>query len=193
MSKEMKIVKKIEDGEMRLAYLTWKYAGTLVKALTERGLHICSAESCTAGLVAAAVASIPGASEVLDKSFVTYSEQAKADLVGVSMDTIREYGVVSPQVARQMADGAFGQAGAGVGIGITGYADPSSIQAGRVCIGVRAACKQPAAGNDSMEKDLYCGVDYRFTGSRDVVRKKAAAAALALAVIAVLDEDPLTD
>ena len=77
----------------------------VVELLIEKGLHISFAESCTAGLAAARLVNVPDASKVLDVSFVTYANEAKMKYVGVSAESIEEYGVVSEEVAGQMARG----------------------------------------------------------------------------------------
>ena len=96
----------------------------LVNLLAQRGWTVCAAESCTGGLFAAGIVSVPDASKVLERSFVTYSEQAKTELVGVPPETIENFGVVSEETAAAMAEGAAAAAGADVGVGITGYAGP---------------------------------------------------------------------
>lgn len=115
-------------------------ATVVVDLLKKKGFHISAAESCTAGAFAAAIADVPGASSVLDRSFVTYSESAKQELVGVSLKTISEYGVVSREVAEEMALGAAKTADAEVGVGITGYAGPGGgtkeTPVGTVCVGI---------------------------------------------------------
>ncbi len=111
----------------------------LVRLLKERGLRICFAESCTGGLAAAGLVSVPDASCVLDVSFVTYANEAKIEYLGVSLEDIRQYGVVSEQVARQMAVGAAKRSRAQVGVGITGIAGPGGgtqeKPVGTVCFG----------------------------------------------------------
>ena len=110
----------------------------VVELLKEYGWKISAAESCTAGLFAAEIASVSGASEVLDMSFVTYSEDAKIYLVGVNPASIKHNGVVSEQVAMEMAAGVAKKARAEVGIGITGYAGPTGgdekAPVGTICI-----------------------------------------------------------
>lgn len=96
----------------------------VVRLLKELNWKIAAAESCTAGAFSAAIADTPGASEVMEMGFVTYSEAAKEKLVGVSQDNINRYGVVSEEVAIAMAAGAANVANTEVGIGITGYAGP---------------------------------------------------------------------
>ena len=188
MINEMEKIRIIEAVDRlcdyKLEYWIDEYSESLVKTLSERKMHISCAESCTAGLVAAAIGSVPGASDVMEASFVTYSEAAKARFANVSMDTIRTYGVVSPQVAQEMAGGVLRYAGLeyGVGIGITGYAGPSGEQPGRVCIGIRILQEDPLVRNE----DVYCGIDHVFTGSRNIVRQKAAATALIFAFLALV-------
>lgn len=112
---------------------------TLVTLLTQKGYTISAAESCTGGLFAAGIVSVADASKVLERSFVTYGEQAKTDLVGVKPETIRDFGVVSEETAAEMARGAARAANATVGVGITGFAGPSGgdrfAELGTVCFG----------------------------------------------------------
>ena len=88
------------------------------------GRTVALAESCTGGLVAGAVTEIAGSSAVLDRGFVTYSNEAKHELLGVSMDVIDTFGAVSVAVAWSMAQGALKQSGADVAVAITGVAGP---------------------------------------------------------------------
>ncbi len=96
----------------------------VVRILKERNMHISFAESCTGGLCTAEIVSIPDASYVLDASVVTYANSAKIKYLGVSPDTIEKYGVVSEEVAAEMARGAAENNCADVGVGITGIAGP---------------------------------------------------------------------
>lgn len=119
----------------------------LVDLLIERRMTVSAAESCTGGAFAAGVVSVPDASRVLGFSFVTYSEAAKHELVGVPMETIEEYGVVSEEVADAMARGAAQAGHADVGVGITGFAGPAGgtekAPVGTVCFGfyVKGDCR----------------------------------------------------
>ncbi|GLK75566.1 competence damage-inducible protein A [Methylopila jiangsuensis] len=88
------------------------------------GLTIVTAESCTGGLAAAALTEVPGASDVVDRGFVTYSNAAKVALLGVPEATLEAYGAVSEPTARAMAEGALARAGAGLSVAITGVAGP---------------------------------------------------------------------
>jgi nicotinamide-nucleotide amidase len=89
-----------------------------------RGLHVATAESCTGGLVAAALTEIAGSSDVVDRGFVTYSNEAKAELLGVPLSTLKRYGAVSAQTAKAMAAGALKSSHADLAVSITGIAGP---------------------------------------------------------------------
>ncbi len=114
-------------------------ARELVDALIKRSLRIAFAESCTGGLCAAGVVSVPDASRVLDGSIVTYANEAKMHFLGVDADTIAEFGVVSEQVAGQMATGVAKALCADVGVGVSGIAGPTGATetkpVGLVCFG----------------------------------------------------------
>lgn len=111
----------------------------IVGFLTGREWTISFAESCTAGLAAAHLVDVPSASSVFNASFVTYSDEAKVKYLGVSAETIREKGVVSEEVAAQMAKGVAIANDARVGVGITGFAGPGGgtedKPVGTVCFG----------------------------------------------------------
>lgn len=94
----------------------------LVELLKKNNLTIATAESCTGGLLASKITSIPGSSGVFQYGFVTYSEEAKKKLIGVKDETLRKHSVYSAEVAKEMAIGAMNQSGADFGIGITGVA-----------------------------------------------------------------------
>ncbi len=99
-------------------------AKELVELLQRKNLKISAAESCTGGLFTKLLTDVPGSSAVLDLSAVTYANEAKVKLLGVSEDSIQKYGVVSRDVACQMAEGVKTLSGADVGVGITGIAGP---------------------------------------------------------------------
>ena len=88
------------------------------------GVTIATAESCTGGLVSAALTEVPGSSDAMDRGFVTYSNAAKSELLGVPADLIERHGAVSEEVARAMAEGALSAAKAGVSVAVTGVAGP---------------------------------------------------------------------
>ena len=100
-------------------------AAALLDAYKAKGLKIATAESCTGGLVAALLTEISGSSAVVERGFVTYSNEAKTDLVGVPADLIAIHGAVSEPVARAMAEGALAHSRADVTVGITGVAGPT--------------------------------------------------------------------
>ena len=89
-----------------------------------RGLKIATAESCTGGLVAGALTDIAGSSDVVDRGFVTYSNEAKQQMLGVPAGTIETYGAVSRETAEAMARGALGNGNADLAVAITGIAGP---------------------------------------------------------------------
>lgn len=99
-------------------------ARLLIDEARERALRIVTAESCTGGLVAGAICSIPGASDVLERGFITYSNRAKQELLGVPGDLIADLGAVSEPVARMMAEGALEASNAHLAVAITGVAGP---------------------------------------------------------------------
>jgi nicotinamide-nucleotide amidase len=100
-------------------------AAALLDAYRARGLKIATAESCTGGLVAALLTEISGSSAVVERGFVTYSNEAKTELIGVPADLIAAHGAVSESVARAMAEGALTHSRADVAVAITGVAGPT--------------------------------------------------------------------
>jgi nicotinamide-nucleotide amidase len=106
------------NADLRLA------ATALLDLARARGLKIATAESCTGGLVAGALTEIAGSSDVVDRGFVTYSNEAKQQMLGVPADTIRTHGAVSRVTAEAMARGALGKAAADIVVAITGIAGP---------------------------------------------------------------------
>lgn len=114
----------------------------LVERARALGATVSCAESCTGGMVAAAITDIAGSSEMFERGFVTYSNAAKQDMLGVSSETLDAFGAVSEAVVREMADGARRAAGADVAVGISGIAGPGGSEfkpEGRVCFGVATA------------------------------------------------------
>ena len=99
-------------------------AEALVNAYAADGRTVATAESCTGGLVAGLLTAVPGSSAVLERGFVTYSNDAKAEAIGVPIDLIRRHGAVSEPVARAMAAGALAASRASVAVAITGIAGP---------------------------------------------------------------------
>jgi nicotinamide-nucleotide amidase len=103
---------------------TLKLAEMLLADCKAAGLRIATAESCTGGLVAACLCSIPGASAVFDRGFVTYSNESKRDLLGVPGDLMADVGAVSEPVSRMMAEGAVENSNAHMAVAVTGVAGP---------------------------------------------------------------------
>ncbi|WP_372572802.1 CinA family protein [Ruegeria jejuensis] len=106
-----------------------------------RGLRVCTAESCTGGMVAAALTDIAGSSDVVECGFVTYSNAAKQQMLGIQAATLAAHGAVSEEVAAEMAEGALAHSAADIAVSITGIAGPGGSEfkpEGRVCFGVAA-------------------------------------------------------
>lgn len=100
------------------------YAARLVALCTARGLRVATAESCTGGMISATITDIPGASAIFDRGFVTYSNDAKRELLDVDDETLEKYGAVSEQTAIAMAQGAIVHSAADVAVAVTGIAGP---------------------------------------------------------------------
>jgi nicotinamide-nucleotide amidase len=110
---------------MMLSDATLLAAEALLEACRSRGIILATAESCTGGLIAAALTAISGSSDVVDRGFVTYSNEAKHQMIGVPMALIESHGAVSEQVAAAMADGALARSRAAIAVSVTGVAGPS--------------------------------------------------------------------
>lgn len=134
----------------------------LVEKLIQQGMTVTTAESCTGGLIAGTLVNVPGASDVLNEGYITYSNEAKERLVGVSHDTLDQYGAVSEQTAREMAEGAAKAAKADVGLSSTGIAGPGGgtkeKPVGLVYVGCsvrgKTAVKECRFSGDRMENRL---------------------------------------
>ncbi|EAP76516.1 CinA family protein [Roseovarius nubinhibens] len=143
---------------------------------TRAGLTITTAESCTGGMVAAALTDLPGSSAMFERGFVTYSNAAKTDLLGVSPDTLAAHGAVSEAVAGEMAAGARQQARADIAVAVTGIAGPGGSEfkpEGRVCFGLNY-------GSEALVETMDFG-----TLGRDAVRRAARDHALNLILSAL--------
>ncbi|HAA93720.1 MAG TPA: damage-inducible protein CinA [Rhodospirillaceae bacterium] len=137
-----------------------------------KSLTVGTAESCTGGLISALLTSISGSSDVFDRGFATYSNEAKVSCLGVKMELIEKHGAVSQEVAMAMAKGTLAHSNATLSVSVTGIAGPGGGTAekpvGLVFIGSALEGSQPIA-----EKHL-------FPGDRDEVRRLSVEAALAL-------------
>ena len=99
-------------------------ARTVLALCGARGIMLATAESCTGGMIAAALTDIAGSSTVVDRGFVTYSNEAKQDMLGVKAETLARFGAVSAETAREMAEGALAHSRAGIAVSVTGIAGP---------------------------------------------------------------------
>lgn len=101
-----------------------KSAATLIDRARQAGVMVATAESCTGGLVSGLLTEVPGASDVLDRGFVTYANEAKSEMLGIPARVIAASGAVSAEVARRMADEALLRSNADIAVSITGVAGP---------------------------------------------------------------------
>lgn len=142
----------------------------LAALLKENKMMLVTAESCTGGLLAATMTHKPGASEVFERGFVTYSNEAKHEELGVPEDTLEKYGAVSAETAEIMAKGALDNSHAGIAVSITGIAGPDGgtdkKPVGLVFFGY--ALKGGSCGS----------VEYKFEGNREQIRVTATMTAL---------------
>jgi nicotinamide-nucleotide amidase len=115
-------------------------AEALLAACRSKRVLLATAESCTGGLIAAALTAIAGSSDVVDRSFVTYSNEAKNEMTGVPMALIEAHGAVSDEVTQAMAEGALSRSRASIAVSVTGVAGPGGGSAakpvGLVCFGL---------------------------------------------------------
>jgi nicotinamide-nucleotide amidase len=143
----------------------------LGQLLRARGLRVATAESCTGGMISAAITSIPGSSEWFERGFVTYSNAAKRDMLGVAQALLDAHGAVSEAVAIAMAEGALARSEADVAVSVTGIAGPGGATPGKpvgtVCFGLARRGRIASA----MTRQL--------AGSRAEVRSRSVEIALA--------------
>lgn len=147
-------------------------AEKVVSVYSAARLKIVTAESCTGGLIAAALTDVPGSSAVLERGFVSYSNDAKVEVLGVPPDILEQYGAVSARIAEEMAQGALEFSRADVAISVTGIAGPDGGSAekpvGLVYFGL--------ATRHGMLMHYKC----HFSGDRDAVRIQSVTEALNL-------------
>lgn len=114
-------------------------AAQVLEKARARGVMIATAESCTGGLIVGALTDIAGSSTVVDRGFVTYSNAAKIEMLGISPATLEAHGAVSEEIAREMAEGALARSDADLTVAVTGIAGPGGSEfkpEGRVCFGL---------------------------------------------------------
>lgn len=175
------VVKELKDRFGKAVYTTEEDT-TLEKAVAEllasRDLTITCAESCTGGLLSGRLINVSGVSDVYKAGFVTYSNKAKHRLIGVKKSTLKKYGAVSPETAREMAEGAACTAKSDVAVSVTGIAGPDGGTEEKPVGLVYIGCS--VKGKVTVKK-------YQFSGSRSKIRESAVAAALTLLRKCVLD------
>ena len=148
-------------------------ARALIAKAKDRGAMLATAESCTGGLIAGFLTAIPGSSAVLERGFVTYSNEAKVEMLGVAPSTIATHGAVSEATARAMAEGALAHSRADVAVSVTGVAGPDGGSAEKpVGLVHLAAAKR---GGETVHEERRFGAI-----GRDAVRAATVAAAFAL-------------
>lgn len=133
---------------------TVKLAAEVLQMARDRGYHLATAESCTGGLIMAALTEIAGSSDVVDRGFITYTNRAKIEILGVAGQIIRNHGAVSAECARAMASGALNASAATFALSVTGVAGPGGGTTDKPVGLVHMAC----AGRDgslSDEKHLF--------------------------------------
>ncbi len=156
---------------MRVDDVSERLAAQLAHVLRARGMRVATAESCTGGLIAAAITSIAGSSEWFERGFVTYSNASKCEMLDVPADVIAAHGAVSEPVALAMAQGALAKSAADCALSVTGVAGPGGgtrdKPVGMVCLGW------------SLRGQASTAATHHFPGDRAAVRAAALAASLA--------------
>ncbi len=155
-----------------MRYQITEAAEALLKVCTEKKLTVATAESCTGGLVAGALTDMPGSSAVFDRGYVTYSNAAKQQMLGVTAATLKRYGAVSRQTAEAMAGGALTRSKVDLAVSITGIAGPDGGTAEKPVGLVHFAVASRDGTSAHTAK--------RFEGNRDEVRHQSVVQALRL-------------
>ncbi len=148
----------------------YQLAEAVGRALQAKGWMIATAESCTGGWIGQAITMVPGSSQWFDRGFITYTNRAKMEMLGVSADTLRRHGAVSEQTVGEMVNGALQRSAAQIGVAVSGVAGPSGgtpeKPVGTVCMGW-AQRGQPARVRT-----------VNLIGDRDAVRRETVLIAL---------------
>lgn len=158
-------------------------ADRFLKACARRNILAATAESCTGGLIIATLTDIPGSSSMVDRGFVTYSNEAKMQMIGVAKATLDAHGAVSRETALEMAAGALAHSRAGITLAVTGIAGPDGGSAekpvGLVWFGLALAGHEPVA-----EKRLF------ENRGRDFIRRETVRTALEMGLEALANPEP---
>jgi len=165
----------MEDRNKELLVKAEKTAEALIHKLKKGALTLALAESCTAGLVSALLAGVPGASEALWGSFVTYTKEAKVSMLGIDEKIPETFGLVSKETACAMARGALQKSGALIAASVTGLAGPSGDGSN---VKVGTVWTAAVLRTDVSQKGEITAKEHYFTGERNEVRFNAAIAVL---------------
>lgn len=149
------------DTDQNMSNLVQK----VTKFLKENNSSLVTAESCTGGWVAKVMTDLPGSSDIFDRGFVTYSNQAKQEMLGVSIETLDTYGAVSEQVVVEMVEGALKNSRANLALAISGIAGPGGGSVAKPVGTVCFAWKYKTTPAESCTEI--------FSGDRDMVRSKS--------------------
>ncbi len=149
-----------------------RLADEILAACRAGGLRLAVAESCTGGLVAGSLTSMPGSSDMVERGFVTYSNAAKGEMLGVPDSLLAAHGAVSAEVVRAMAEGALERSSADLGVAVTGIAGPGGATPAKPVGLVHIAAAR--RGCDTVDER------HVFSGDRAAVRLRAVEAALVL-------------
>ena len=147
-------------------------ASSILKVCKQKGVTIITAESCTGGLIAGCLTEIPGSSSVIDGGFVTYSNQAKMSMLSVKLEQLDQYGAVSEEVARSMAEGALGSSKADIAVACTGVAGPGGATNTKPVGLVHLSC--------ALRKHPTLHKRFNFSGERSTIRLATVKAAFEL-------------
>ncbi len=162
---------------MRTTDIHRQLAEQVLETAKSREVMIAAAESCTGGMLMSTLTDVPGSSAVIDRGFVTYSNEAKVEMLGVAKRLIDEHGAVSERVALAMAEGALRESRADLAVSITGVAGPGSTGVkpeGRVCFGLAEKDEQARTvtvefGPMGRDKVRAAAVHYALTMMQDAL------------------------
>ena len=147
-------------------------ASSILKVCKQKGITIITAESCTGGLIAGCLTEIPGSSSVIEGGFVTYSNQVKVSMLSVKLEQLDQYGAVSEEVARSMAEGALGSSKADIAVACTGVAGPGGATNTKPVGLVHLSC--------ALRKHPTLHKRFNFSGERSTIRLATVKAAFEL-------------